>query len=102
MTDRAFAAAGLTRRVEFELGDISSVIDFVRHGLAVALVPRSFGASADADADDGDVVLVPLRGDPPEFVTSIVAPASRPLSAASRALRETALRLAAEANALDR
>lgn len=97
VTDRAFAAAGLTRHVEFELGDISSVIDFVRHGLAVALVPRSFGASAGA----GDVVLVPLRGDPPEFVTSIVAPASRPLSAASRALRETALRLAAEADPPD-
>lgn len=91
VTDRAFATAGLTRHVEFELGDTSSVIDFVRHGLAIALVPRSF---ADSDDPDGDVVLVPLRGKPPEFVTSIVAPAGRPLSAASRALRETALRLA--------
>lgn len=101
VTDRAFAAAGLTRRVEFELGDTGSVIDFVRHGLAVALVPRSFGGFADSHGADGDVVLVPLRGEPPEFVTSIVASADRPLSAAARALRQTALRLADADGALD-
>lgn len=123
VTDRAFAAARLTRRVAFELNDTGSVMDFVRHGLAISLVPPSFGgfleegpgggpspgrsgprpagghggpASGPASAAD-EVVLVPLRGRPPQFVTSIVSPADRPTSAASRALRETALRLASEA-----
>ncbi|MGX6449427.1 LysR family transcriptional regulator, partial [Patulibacter sp. S7RM1-6] len=92
VTDRAFAAAGVTRRVAYELGDMGSVIDFVRHGLAVALVPRSFGGFVDPDdVDGGEVALVPLRGRPPEFVTSIVAPADRPASAAARAPRGTAL-----------
>lgn len=94
VTDRAFADAGLTRHVEFELGDMGSIIDFVRHDLAVALVPRSYGGFVDPDdATGGDVVLVPLRGRPPEFVTSLVSPVDRRMSAATRALRETALRL---------
>lgn len=95
VSDGAFAAAGLTRDVAFELGDMGTIVDFVRHGLAIALVPRSFGSVAHPDdAAVGDVVLVPLRGRSPEFVTSIVSPADRPPSAASRALRETALRMA--------
>ncbi|WP_210495885.1 LysR family transcriptional regulator [Patulibacter sp. SYSU D01012] len=89
--DRAFAAAGVQRRVEYELGDIGTIIDVVRHGLAVALVPRSFGGAAPAT---GGVALVPLRGPSLQFVTSIVAPADRPLSASARALRDTALRQA--------
>lgn len=103
VTDRAFAAAGLTRRIAFELNDTGSVMDFVRHGLAISLVPPSFSGfleeSPDRGSGDDEVVLVPLRGRPPQFVTSIVSPADRPTSAASRALRETALRLAGVASA---
>jgi DNA-binding transcriptional LysR family regulator len=93
IADAAFAEAGLSRQVEYELNDTGSVVDFVRHGLAIALVPRSYGGFAHPDDGPG-VVLVPLGGRAPEFAMSIVAPADRPLSAATRALREAALRLA--------
>jgi DNA-binding transcriptional LysR family regulator len=94
VTDAAFTAAGLTRDVAFDLNDTGSVVDFVRHGLAIALTPASFVGPADGDEHLDAVVLVPLRGRPLKFVTSLVSPADRPMSAASRALRETALRLA--------
>ncbi len=88
ITERAFAATGLTRTVAYEVNDTGTVVDFVRHGLAVALLPPSFGTLHD-------VVLVPLRGRPPQFVTSVAAPADGPATAAARALHATALRLAA-------
>jgi DNA-binding transcriptional LysR family regulator len=93
-TDAAFTAAGLTRDVAFDLNDTGSVVDFVRHGLAIALIPASFVGPSDGDPVADDVVLVPLRGRPLKFVTSLVTPANRPMTAASRALRETALRVA--------
>ena len=39
--DRAFAAAGLQRRVALEVNDIATLVDFVRHGLAAAFLPPS-------------------------------------------------------------
>lgn len=93
--DRAFEEAGIARSVAYEVNDTGTVVDFVRHGLAVALLPPSYGAVRAADpAGDEDVVLVPLRGRRLEFVTSIVSPEDRPTGAATRALREAALRLA--------
>ena len=91
--DAAFAEAGIGRVVAYELNDTGTVVDFVRHGLAMALVPRSYGGLLEL-GDEPGLVLVPLTGPAPLFVTSIVAPADRPMSAASRALHATALRLA--------
>ena len=39
--DRAFAAAGVTRLVTYEVNDTASLIGLIRHGLAVGLLPAS-------------------------------------------------------------
>jgi DNA-binding transcriptional LysR family regulator len=80
--DQAFAAAGARRTIEFEVNDTWSVIDLVRHGLAVSFLPASL-----LDGDDS-VTLVPIRRHAPAFTTSLAMPANRPLGAAARALRD--------------
>jgi len=40
LVDQSFAAAGLSRRSEFEVNDLSMQLDMVAHGLGVALVPE--------------------------------------------------------------
>ncbi|MFJ4923095.1 LysR family transcriptional regulator [Streptomyces sp. NPDC088725] len=40
LVDRAFAAAGLTRRVSLEAPDIGTTTAYVRHGLGVAFLPE--------------------------------------------------------------
>jgi DNA-binding transcriptional LysR family regulator len=40
VTDRAFAAAGLSRQVSIEITDIATGAAFVRQGLGIALLPR--------------------------------------------------------------
>jgi len=81
--DRAFAAAGLTRTITYEVNDTASLIGFVRHGLAVAAIPASF-----SDDPDG-LAFIPILDHPAEFVTAIATPSNRRLSAAARALLET-------------
>ncbi|MGV9456865.1 LysR substrate-binding domain-containing protein [Streptomyces sp. NPDC003635] len=46
--DRAFAAASLTRRVAVEITDIATGVEFVRHGLGIALLPRFSSAARTA------------------------------------------------------
>ena len=81
--DRAFATAGLPRTITYEVNDTTSLIDFVRHGLAVAMMPASL-----IDHRDG-LALIPIRDHPTEFVTAVATPSNRRLSAAARALLET-------------
>jgi DNA-binding transcriptional LysR family regulator len=82
-TDRAFAAAGVTRTITYEVNDTASLIEFVRHGLALSMVPTSL-------VDDREALrLIPIRGRPPEFLTAIATPSNRRLSAAAQALLET-------------
>jgi len=40
LVDQSFAAAGLSRRSEFEVNDLTMQLDMVAHGLGVALVPE--------------------------------------------------------------
>ena len=80
--DQAFAAAGAARAVEFEVNDTFSVIDLVRHGLAVSFLPASLLGA------DASVTLVPIRHHVPAFTTSVAEPATRPLGAAAGALRD--------------
>jgi len=90
LVDRAFAAAGIERTIAYEVNDTAAVLDFVAHGLAVTLMPRSY-STAPADA----IVFVPLRGPVPRFETSVIVPAERRVGAATRALVETIERIAA-------
>ncbi|HST39763.1 MAG TPA: LysR substrate-binding domain-containing protein [Conexibacter sp.] len=83
--DRAAAAAGVERRIVYELNDAESIIDFTRHGLAVALLPPSLARRA------AGVVFVPIARGAPHFTTSLVLPDDRPRSPAAVALAEIAL-----------
>ncbi len=81
--DRAFAAAGVTRTIAYEVNDTASLIEFVHHGLALSLLPASFVNGGKA------LRLIPIRGRGPQFATAIVAPSNRRLTAAARALLDT-------------
>jgi DNA-binding transcriptional LysR family regulator len=78
--DRAFAAAGLTRTVAYEINDTASLIGFIRHGLAVGMMPASL-----VD-DPADLAFIPIRHHAPDFRTAIATPSNRRLSAATQAL----------------
>ena len=81
--ERAFAAAGITRTVAYEVNDTATMVEFIRHGLAIGMLPRSLVETT------GDVVFVPIRDHRPEFKTAIAIPSNRRLSAATRAMLET-------------
>jgi DNA-binding transcriptional LysR family regulator len=82
-TDAAFAAAGLRRNVAYEINDTLSIFDFVRHGLAVAIMAPSFTEDATG------IAFTPIRHHAPVFETSLATPANRRPSAAANALCET-------------
>jgi DNA-binding transcriptional LysR family regulator len=82
-TDRAFQAAGVTRTITYEVNDTASLIGFVRHGLALSILPASL-------VDDREGLrLLSIGGRAPEFLTAIATPSNRRLTAAARALLET-------------
>jgi DNA-binding transcriptional LysR family regulator len=81
--DRAFTAAGVTRSIAFEVNDTATMVEFIRNGLAIGLLPPSF---VDAAAE---IAFVPIRDHAPQFKTAIAIPANRRLSAATRAMLET-------------
>ncbi len=81
-SDRAFATRGLDRNIIYEVNDTESLIEFVRHGLALSMLPASFVK------DEDGLALVPIRGRAPEFLTAIASPSNRRLTAAARALLE--------------
>jgi len=81
--DRSFAAAGVTRTITYEVNDTATMVEFIRNGLAIGMLPRSLLEAT------GDIRFVPIRDHPPEFRTTIAVPANRPLSAATRAMLET-------------
>lgn len=78
--DRAFAAAGLERRVALEVNDVQTLVDFVHHGLAAAFLAPSFLR------DPHGISLVPVRHHAPVFDTYIAQPTTRRPSAAAGAL----------------
>lgn len=81
--DRAFAAAGAQRTIAYEINDLVTVADFVRHGLAIAILSPSMFAH------DPLLAYVPIRRHAPAFVISLVEPANRAPSPAARAFAAT-------------
>ena len=77
--DRAFAAAGAERRIAYEINDVGTVVDFVRAGLAVAILAPAMRAGARG------VAAVAIRGRAPHFAVSLVAREGRGSSPAARA-----------------
>lgn len=94
VTDEAFAAAGASRKLRFEVNDTQSIVQFVAEGLAVALLPPSIGLSA------ASVRLIPVEEDVPVFRTLLGVPTGRRMRAAVRAfsdfVRDDVRRSAAE------
>lgn len=82
--DRAFAAAGAHRTIAYEINDVATVVDFVRHGVAVAILAPVVAAP------DAGIAFVPIRRHAPRFTMSLVAPAGDRLSPAARAFVEVA------------
>jgi len=81
--DRAFATAGIARQIAYEVNDTGSVIGFIRHGLAIGLLPASLFEHPEG------IVFVPIRGRAPQFLTAIAIPSNRRPTAASQALLQT-------------
>jgi DNA-binding transcriptional LysR family regulator len=79
-TDRAFDAAGVRRTIEFEVNDTTSLLEFVREGLAIAVLPPSI------TAETPDISLVPIRSGAPTFDTFLARASGRRPTAAADAL----------------
>lgn len=81
--DRSFAAAGVTRTITYEVNDTSTMVEFIRNGLAIGMLPRSTVETTT------EIAFVPIGDHPPQFKTAIAIPANRRLSAATRAMLDT-------------
>jgi DNA-binding transcriptional LysR family regulator len=80
LVDRAFAAAGVGRRVTVEVIDISTGASFVRHGLGIAILPRF------AVHEDRDLEVRTVTGANLDWPLGVAVSALRAPSAAARAL----------------
>jgi DNA-binding transcriptional LysR family regulator len=84
--DRSFAAAGAHRTIAYEINDVATVVDFVRNGLAVAIM------SPAQLVPDPAIAFVPIRHHAPRFIVSIATPEGRRASPATRAFVAMAAR----------
>ncbi|GLY51200.1 LysR family transcriptional regulator [Lentzea sp. NBRC 102530] len=80
VTDRAFAANAVPRRVTVEMSDIYTGVDFVRHGLGVVLLPNYVIGAAPG------VKTLTVTGADLDWPLGLAWPAGRRPSAATRAL----------------
>jgi len=91
--DRAFVAAGAHRTIAYEINDVSTILDFVAHGLAVAIVAP---ASAPLEAA---LAFIRIRHHAPRFCVSLVTPLGDRVAPAVRAFvavgREHSIRASA-------
>ncbi len=78
LADRAFAAAGLDRRVPFEVAEFVSAAALVRNGLGIAFIPQS-------GVDLTGLEAIGLAGPALALAGSVATPTARRLSAAARA-----------------
>jgi DNA-binding transcriptional LysR family regulator len=91
-TDQAFARAGAERTVRFEINEMATIVEFVRTGAGLALLPQSM------TVDRPDIATAEIEGDPIAFRTLLAVPSQRRQTAAARTLAE-AMRIAARASA---
>ena len=73
----------MTRTVTYEVNDPAGMIEFIRHGLAVGLLPASIVETTD------DISFIPIRDHTLEFVGAVATASNRRLSAATRAMLDT-------------
>ncbi len=82
VTDRAFAAAGVERRVALEVNDVHTLIDLVGHGLGVAVVPRPVARKEQAAV----LCALPLDGEQQIWQVSVAVPHEERTGPAAREL----------------
>ncbi|MFI6962903.1 LysR family transcriptional regulator [Streptomyces sp. NPDC050255] len=81
--DEAFAAARVRRTVALEVNDVHTLLELVREGLGIAVVPHHFSRKPEA----ASLVAVALDGaDQPYYESVVVLPAAQALSPGARAL----------------
>ncbi|MGA2927426.1 MAG: LysR family transcriptional regulator [Solirubrobacteraceae bacterium] len=83
LNDLAYAEARIARAISYEINDTHGLVDFIRHGLAIGMLPASLIDNQQA------LTLIPIHNHAAEFVTSIATPSNRRLTAAARALLAT-------------
>ncbi len=71
VSDRAFATAGVPRRIASEVNDVHTLLDLVVRGLGVAVVP---GPIARKKA--GKLTSIPLPAEAPRWDVTVVVPAA--------------------------
>jgi DNA-binding transcriptional LysR family regulator len=80
MVDRAFDTIGMPRRIQVEVPELTTIPDYVRAGLGVAVVP-------DLElAEEPDVAKVPIKGTELTWTLSVATAAGRRPSRAVTAL----------------
>lgn len=80
VADRAFATGAIPRRVTLEMSDLFTGVDYVRHGLGIALLPGY------VLRDTRDVATLRVTGADLRWPIGLARPADRAPSAATRAL----------------
>lgn len=80
LVDRAFGMAQLDRRIAFELNDVPTMLDLVRHGLGVAVVPRFVAA------ETAGITCVPIDPTAGVWRLALTRRDRQPLGPAARAL----------------
>lgn len=83
VTDAAFAAHGLRRRITMEVMDLRSMPAYVQHGPSVAIMPRSLLAGHEES-----LRALPIAEGGLDWTVSMAAAAGRPVSRAAAALVE--------------
>lgn len=78
--DRTFAAAGVRRRIGFEVNDATMMLQLVKHGLGIGFVPAGIAEATS------DIARLRLRRHEPRLSYSVVVPSGGPVSAAGRVL----------------
>ncbi|MCW2967471.1 MAG: LysR-family transcriptional regulator [Solirubrobacteraceae bacterium] len=85
VNDRRFAELGRDRRIAYEMNDVDDLLEIVRSGLAVAVVPESVSERSRK------IRFIDLRGPAPTWSVGVAVPRGRPPSPAARALFQTLL-----------
>lgn len=78
VTDRAFAAAGVSRQIASEVNDVHTLLDLVEHGLGIAVVPGHI-----ARKKAGKLASLPLPADAPSWDVTIAVPTGATTAAAA-------------------
>jgi DNA-binding transcriptional LysR family regulator len=91
--DRAFARAGAVRAVRFEINEAATIVEFVRTGAGLALLPQSMTVGSP------DIATAEIEGEPILFRTLLAVPSQRRQTAAARTLADAML-TAARARAI--